>query len=220
MVLDTASTTPRTIDLLNVVFDGFIRELHFAIPGKVIEYDLKTNQVSVLPQVKRKYIGAATAHDLPIINNVPVIFPRTENSHIKFPIKPGDFGQILFNERSIDIWQSAGTETDPQDARKFDLNDAVFIPGLFPLTKPLETKGAPDSVEIRNNSGFIEILSNGKFRIKNENAELFTELVGIMEQLITGFNELGTTHRQTQFLALKNLLIFPNIQRLKAHWMV
>ena len=147
------------------------------------------------PQIKRKFIGNRVAVDLPIINNVPVIFPRTGDSHILFPVKSGDFGQIIFNDRSIDLWQTAGAEIDPQDSRKFDLNDAVFVPGLFPLNKTPARGGASTSVEIKNRGGFIEILQDGKFRIKNDSAELFTELINILEQLIAGFNELGAVHQ-------------------------
>ena len=142
-----------------------------------------------------KLVGNPNAMDLPIINNVPEVFPRAGAAHLRFPIQLQDFGQLLFNQRSIDIWQAAGTEVDPQDSRKFDLNDAVFIPGLFPLTKPMARGGAVESLEIKNKTGFVEITDDGKFRIKNDEAELFTNLVEIMEQLVDGFNQLGTSHQ-------------------------
>ena len=55
--------------------------------------------------------------------------------------------------------------------------------------------GAVESLEIKNRTGFVEITDDGKFRIKNNDAELFTELVAIVEQLVTGFNELGASHQ-------------------------
>ena len=195
MTLDTNTTTPRMSQVIDLMIDSRIRELYFALPAKVIEYDPETNQVSVLPQIKVKLVGNPNAMDLPIINNVPVVFPRAGAAHLRFPIQLQDFGQLLFNQRSIDIWQAAGTEVDPQDSRKFDLNDAVFIPGLFPLTKPMARGGAVESLEIKNKTGFVEITDDGKFRIKNDEAELFTNLVEIMEQLVDGFNQLGTSHQ-------------------------
>ena len=163
MTLDTNTTTPRMSQVIDLMIDSRIRELYFALPAKVIEYDPETNQVSVLPQIKVKLVGNPNAMDLPIINNVPVVFPRAGAAHLRFPIQLQDFGQLLFNQRSIDIWQAAGTEVDPQDSRKFDLNDAVFIPGLFPLTKPMVRGGAVESLEIKNKTGFVEITDDGKF---------------------------------------------------------
>ena len=132
---------------------------------------------------------------MPIINNVPVVFLRSQAGHLTLPLAAGDFGLIVFCERSIDLWQNAGRAIDPADARKFDLNDAVFLPGLSPQTLPIDRNAPNDSVELSKGKSFFEINNAGKFKIKNEAAELFTELVDLLEQLVMGFNELGSVHQ-------------------------
>ena len=39
---------------------------------------------------------------LPVIQSVPVLFPRTKLSFIHFPIEVGDYVLLIFLERSID----------------------------------------------------------------------------------------------------------------------
>lgn len=215
MPLETENITPRLSQLLEVVIDARLRELHFALPGQVTEYNSVTNQVSVRPQIKRKYKGADTAHDLPIVNNVPVVFPRTANAHLSLPLAVGDFGQIVFNERSLDLWQERGRAVDPEDPRKLDLNDAVFLPGLYPQTQMIMRSGEANSLEIRNNTAHVEITDGGKYKIQNETAELFTELVNLMDQLVSGFNELATNHKTNTMLGPQQPLNFSQYDTIK-----
>ena len=201
--------TPRLSQVLETFTDARLRELHFALPGKRTAYDPQTNQASVLPQVKRG------ARGLPIINNVPVVFPRAAASHLRLPAAPGDFGQLLFNERSIDLWQSAGREIDPEDARKMDINDAVFIPGLYPLTAPMEKGGADGSLEAKNAGGYLEITDAGKFKLANAQAELFDELVNLLGQLVDGFNQLGTAHQTNTIFGPQKPINFARYSQIK-----
>jgi hypothetical protein len=72
------------------------------------------------------------------------------------------------------------------DGRKFALADAVAIPGLNPGPNTITPKGAATSVEVALGTAWIEITDAGKFKIKNPTAELFTELVSLMDALISG----------------------------------
>ena len=198
MTIDITKTTPKLSDLLIASIDSKLRELNIALPGEIIEYDVEKNLASIQPLIKRKYKNDDTAYDLPIINNVPVIFPRTKNSHMVFPVSIGDTGQIFFNQRSIDTWLIMGGRVDPEDQRIFDLNDAVFFPGLFPTNISI---GSPmGSLEIKHNQAKIEITKEGKYSIGNSNVELMGELVNIMTQLVDTLTELSTKHMTNTML--------------------
>ena len=104
----------------------------------------------------------------------------------------------------------------PEDDRKFDINDGVFVPGLFPLDRQMDRKAPNNSLEITNKTGFIEILDNGKFQIKNEGAELFTELVNILEELIKGFDNLGMIHKTNTIFGPQKPINFATYNQIKS----
>lgn len=208
-----ATDSEETLDLGQIIQLGVEKKLcdiNIAMPCKIVSYNPTKNLAVVQPAFKRKYKQETSANDIPPISNVPVIFPRMGDAQLTFPVNPGDEGQLLFNQRSIDGWIDKGGELDPVDSRKFALSDAVFIPGLHSQSKPLVRKGAPTSTELRykdsyieikqdgntdinvKDSAFIEIYNDGKFKIKNDSEELFTILSELLEIL-------GTTTTNTIF---------------------
>jgi hypothetical protein len=50
---------------------------------------------------------------------------------ITFPVAAGDIVLLCFAQTSLDNWLQLGGVVDPQDSRKFDLSDAIAIPGLL-----------------------------------------------------------------------------------------
>lgn len=177
---------PTMGQVINQAIDAFLSNVHTCLPGQVESYDAATGTANVRPLLKRKYRGEAVAVDLPVITNVPVIFPRLGNGWIRFPVNRGDYVALLFVERSIDTWFQRGGAVDPVDGRKFALADAVAIPGLNPGPNVIIPKGAATSVEVTLGDAWIEITAAGKFKVANPTAELMTELINLMDALIGG----------------------------------
>jgi hypothetical protein len=120
--------------------------LHVALPAKVESYDATKQLVNVKPLVKDFYFdadGEKQAVSIPVIPNVPVVFPGAGGFRLTFPIAAGDTVLLVFAERSIDVWLEKGTEVDPLDFRRHDLSDAIAIPGLN--AKPDAWTGASTS---------------------------------------------------------------------------
>ena len=67
---------------------------------------------------------------LPVITNVPIIFPGSRTTRVRWPIRKGDSVLLLFSSASLDRWLARGGVTDPGDERSYDLNDCVAIPGI------------------------------------------------------------------------------------------
>ena len=103
--------------------------MHTAIPAKVVSFDVKSCNVSVLPIMKFRKPDGETM-DYPEITGVPVVIPQSmgQKATIAFPIKSGDTGLLIVAEQSLDYWMYE-QDTDTQLA--FDLTNSVFIPGLF-----------------------------------------------------------------------------------------
>lgn len=183
MTSEVRNNTPTLIQTLQAIIDANLCELHTSMPAKIISYDHAKNLAVVQPVLKRKYKSENEAVLLPTISNVPIAFQRMGPAHLRLPIKPGQTGQLIFNERSIDGWLVSGGEIDPQDPRKHSLSDAVFYPGLVPNNDAIKSSAAQDSIELKLNNAYLEILNSNKFKITNGSEELL-DLVSQLAQVV------------------------------------
>jgi len=106
-----------------------VNQVHTAFPGVIESYDPGKGQATVKPTMRLKTKGG-NYKDYPKISGVPVVFQQYSNqtATIGFPVKPGDGCLIVISEQSLDRWmygQETGTDL------KFDLTNAICIPGLF-----------------------------------------------------------------------------------------
>lgn len=194
-------------------------DVHTALPGQIISYDHTTQRATIQPCLKKSYLDGTT-QEMPILNNVPVIFPRAGRASLTFPVASGDTCLLLFIERSTDLWKSVGGVVAPDDPRKFDLSDAVAIMGLMPFTENslsdnnedvlLTYKGS--NIRIKA-SGDIQIETASKVAIGNTSAEVLdivSSILGILTTSVTTapgspiFQGLGPTYA-TLKLALDSI---------------
>ena len=189
-------------------------DVHTALPGQIISYDYTTQKAVIQPCLKKSYLDGTT-QEMPILNNVPVIFPRAGEASLTFPVVSGDTCLLLFIERSTDLWKSVGGVVAPNDPRKFDLSDAVAIMGLMPFTENslsdnnedvlLTYKGS--NIRIKA-SGDIQIETASKVAIGNTSAEVLdivSSILGILTTSVTTapgspiFQGLGPTYATLKF---------------------
>lgn len=129
--------------------DAFILgKVNVALPGTIISYNAATQTATVQPVPAARYHDAETdtlvPEPLPQIANVPVQFPSgTGGTYtITWPLAPNDPVLLVFCDRSTDEYRSLGTpQTVPLDTRRFDLTDAVAIPGYHPPVRPILATG-------------------------------------------------------------------------------
>lgn len=108
------------------------------LPGEVTEYEHSEQKASVQPAVDFQYIDPETEEIVfetpPVVPNCPVAFPSAAGFSFTFPLSPGDPVVLVFSERSTDEWLSqGGTGHEPADSRRFDLSDAIVVPGGRPF---------------------------------------------------------------------------------------
>lgn len=105
-------------------------DIHTALPGTILEYDPISGMATVMPSGTTA-MKNGTRLTYPEISKVPVVFPQcnAQKAVIAFPVMPGDGCLILICENDLKPWTSHGKETDSN--MKFDLTNAVCIPGLF-----------------------------------------------------------------------------------------
>jgi hypothetical protein len=130
--------TPTWAELLQQAIENRLLDVHTALIAQVESYDAKKQQVNVSPVLKRRIKnleGEWLNEQLPMLCDVPVLFPRAGGYFISFPIQPGDFVQLVFNESSIDEWLIGAPTFDSKE--RFTLQGAVAIPGVYPESMPL-----------------------------------------------------------------------------------
>src|SRR5574337_198010 len=117
------SPTTMTDAVRNAVLYQLMN-IHTAFPAQIIDYDYTTKKASVQPSLNKKYTDG-TVQPMPVLSNVPVIFPYASGASITFPVNEGDYCLVICCERSIDDWLNIGGQLTPSDPRKLDLSDAV-----------------------------------------------------------------------------------------------
>ena len=182
---------------LTAAFNNKLSELNTCLPGRIEKYDYKTQKADIKPLIKKKY-KSGTVEPLPVIVNVPVIFPRTADTMIHFPLNRGDGVIIMFAQRSIDTWLSKGGDSEPGDPRKMDLSDAIAIPGLYDFKAPTLALDNTN-FRIRFKTGKITINPNGKVAFGNSNGELVDLLDQLLDLLIAATT---ATSLGSQFLSV------------------
>jgi hypothetical protein len=157
-------------ELIQDAMAGFMAGVNFALPGRVVSYNADEQRALVKPLIKRRY-SDGIARSLPIVNGVPVVMPQTARGGLILDVQPGDLVLLVFADRSLDKWVALdGREVDPEDPRRFDMSDAVAIPGVWPFSHRM----ASTAMRIK--------FSNGKIAIGKDAQH---ELLDLLSQLLT-----------------------------------
>ena len=83
---NTTQETPTWLGAIEAIIHKHFLQANTCLPGEVQSFDAATGTCSVQPAIKRKYVKDDEVVDLPIINNVPIAYPRagTNGSYVSF----------------------------------------------------------------------------------------------------------------------------------------
>lgn len=161
-------------DVVQAHIENAFTEIHTAFPAQVVRFDHDKQCADLQPCVKKRFKDGSVLA-LPILHNVPIIYPGAKDIIIGFDLEPDDTVLVLVCERSIDAWLSSdGTMIDPEDARKFNLSDAVAIPGFSPNSKKIPFDKKTLTIKYQKSSvvftdaNAIDINANSKLNINCE----------------------------------------------------
>lgn len=172
-------------EIAALILENRIAEIFISLPAKIVSYDFATQKASVKPLINDKYSDGKTKV-LPIINNVPVQFPSSQEAIVHYPINAGLEVTLLFSQRSLEEWLDNGGEVVPDDPRINNLTDAIAIVGRL---KPF---GVPSLAE--NNDDFLIKFKNSKIVLKkNGDAEITATNVSIIATKTTINGDLEAT---------------------------
>lgn len=210
-------TSPVTLnDAISLATNYALTAIHTALPGSIISYDYTTQKAVIQPLLNKVWSDGTTT-PMPVLENVPVIFPRAGGASLTFPVVEGDTCLLVFIERSIDLWLTQGGQVNPDDPRKFDLSDGVALMGLFPFS---------ETSEADNNTDLLLTYAGSKIRIKQSGAIVIessntvalgtstTEVLNVLSQLM-GFLT-GATVMGAAFNGPLNAAFITQVNALKA----
>jgi phage baseplate assembly protein gpV len=115
----------------------------------------------VLPAVKgyeTDSTGKRVPLDLPLLVDVPVIFPRGGGVTLTFPVKAGDECLVVFADRCVDFWWQSGGVQEPVSDRQHHLADGFALVG--PQSQAQKISGiSASAAQLRTDDGaaFIEL---------------------------------------------------------------
>lgn len=162
--------TPTIGEIIRRAVDAHDARLRVCLPGRIERYDASRRMADVKPLVMGSYVDAAgvrRTESLPVLTNVPVLFPGGGGFFVTFPVAPGDVCELRFADASLDRWKAKGGEVDPVEDRPHDLSNAVALVGLespaqaTPAHATNAVLGMPDGARVELTPGGDVLLTSG-----------------------------------------------------------
>ncbi|HID9644409.1 Gp138 family membrane-puncturing spike protein [Serratia bockelmannii] len=147
--------------VLKAVADSLSTSLRVAMPGIIQSFDAGAVTATIQPAVKasvRQSDGALSSVALPLLVDVPVVFPRGGGVTLTFPVAAGDECLVVVADRCIDYWWQNGGVQEPVDQRQHHLADAFAMVG--PQSQAKKISGISTSAaQFRSDDGstYLEI---------------------------------------------------------------
>ena len=135
----------------------------------------------------------------PLLVDVPVFVLCGGGGYISMPITAGDIAVVLFNDRDLDPWWSAGVQgAPPNTARTHSLADGIALVGLRPATNPIAGLSTTDAKIAKGATALS--LDGAKAGLTNGTYSLLDVLTSIVAAL-TDLNGAIGSHPATANIA-------------------
>jgi hypothetical protein len=201
---------PSLAQLIKHAIDNRLLDAHTALIAKVESYDAKKQLVDVSPVLKHRiknHEDEWVSEQLPMLCDVPVLFPRAGGFFISFPIQPGDFVQLIFNEVDIEEWfeKSSSVVTCNQ---RFTLQGAIAIPGIYPQTKALLDAHETNLV-LGKEQGLQIHIDSEKIRLGSADAREALAIASKVRDELEKIRSTFNLHSHTSHKSATETLILP-----------
>ena len=141
----------------------------------------------------------------PVIQDIPVVFPRGGGCTLTFPVKAGDECLVIFSDRCIDFWWQNGETQNTSRTRSHSFSDAFVIPG--PQSQAQKISGISTSAaQLRTDDGaaFVEVAAGGAITITssqitlNGPVQVNGTITSTGDQTANGISQVNHTHGGVQ----------------------
>lgn len=139
-------------NMLGKVMSILSQRLENMLPCRVVSYDRQANTAVV--QILIKIILTASEQSRAQIGPVPVFAAGGGGFVVNFPLKAGDLGWVLANDRDISAFMESLSEGAPSTFRTHSFNDAVLFPDAI---RNFDTSGEDGRMVIQALDGSTRI---------------------------------------------------------------
>ena len=169
--MDRRERIQDPIEAIRTAMEGNQAEIWTALPAIVQSYNPASLTISAQPAVRGQVQNEADQNSsvsLPLLADVPVVFPCGGGFILTYPIKPGDECLVIFASRCIDAWWQSGGEGEQMDSRMHDLSDGFAIVGPRSQAAKLSPPAHAENTQLRSDDGenFVEISPAGELSLK------------------------------------------------------
>ncbi len=177
--MDKRERLDDPVEALRVAIEGSLADVWTALPGIVQSFDADAKTVTVQPAIKGRVEqpdGQIQSVALPLLVDVPVVFPCGGGFALTFPVAKGDEALVVFASRCIDSWWQSGGIGEPLEPRSHDLSDGFAFVGPFSQANAL-TGGDTSNVQLRTVDGSASVTMMPDYTIKAHNPAVSLELL-------------------------------------------
>ena len=187
--------TPDISTLLRGALEGKQATMWTALPAQVISFNAAAMTVDAQPTIKgvqNDENGNSQQVDLPVLPDLPVVFPGGGGFTLTFPIKEGDECLVVFASRCIDGWWQSGENAPAPDNRMHDLSDGFAMVGPRSQVNTISNINT-ENVELRADDGqsFVSISPDGS--IMAEALTAITLKAPLLNLLVNDIHMAGTS---------------------------
>lgn len=174
--MDRRERLDESVEAIRAAMDGRLSELWTALPCIIESFDPDAMTVVVQPTIKGVITnsdGTTRTESLPLLVDVPVIFPAGGGFTLTFPIAEGDECLAVLASRCIDAWWQSGGIQEAMEPRMHNLSDAFALVGPFSQPRTLPGVSTED-VQLRTNDGqaHVSIKPDKTIEAKNPAAKI------------------------------------------------
>ena len=189
--------TPSVPELHEQFIKVALERVHTAMAGKIQSYDAARQVADIVPQVPRVVRGRLTRErkleHLPVLADVPIMFPQGGEYFFHFPVTPGDTCLLLVTESDFNEWLRTGQPIDPGLSSRFRISSAVAFLGLTPDANRI-TGAAPGALTIGKRGGPMMVIDSGSIRLGSALAADFVALSSKVDAAIAAITAFVNSH--------------------------
>lgn len=157
------------VETQTLILDGRQSSIWTALPCIVTKVNSAQMTIEAQPTIQGVTYdqnNVATYVNLPLLGDVPIVFPSAGGLYLTLPLAVGDEVLVIFASRCIDAWWQLGGVQVPLEMRMHDLSDGFAIPG--PASQPKVIPNiSTTSAQLRTQDGlsYIELTKTGAVNI-------------------------------------------------------
>jgi hypothetical protein len=169
--MDRRERLDDPVEAVRAALDGYLAETWTSMPGIVQSFDPDAMTVTVQPSIRGRVSlpdGSTISVNMPLLVDVPVIFPSGGGFTLTFPITEGDECLVIFADRCIDAWWQSGGVAEPLEPRMHNLSDGFALVGPFSQARVLPNVSV-ENVQLRTDDGAASVTIKPDYTISAYN---------------------------------------------------